>query len=58
MAKKTNPLGFKEGNLQRQKVLPSKTPKMSEYDYLKGYYKPSDLPINTTPKEFELNDED
>lgn len=56
MAKNKNPFGFREDNLQRQKVLPSKTPQMSEYDFLKGFYKPEDLPINTTPMPFHLQE--
>ena len=55
MAKKeTTNFGFKKGNLQRQKVLPSKEPKMSEYDHLKGWYKPKDLPIE--PREMPFHD--
>jgi len=38
--------GFKKDNLSRQKVLPSKEPRMSEYDYLKGYYKPESLKVS------------
>jgi hypothetical protein len=55
MAKK-NPLGFKSGNLQRQKEIAPKEPSMTLYDHLKGYYKPEDLQISQERMPFHLEE--
>jgi hypothetical protein len=48
--------GFKKDNLSRQKVLPSKEPRMSLYDHLKGYYKPEDLKVSQETMPFKTGE--